>query len=142
MDTWLKSKVEEMFNNNPLSSRLDISISLLDNGEVTMVMPIVNETHTNFYGFIHGGSFSTLVDSVMGVACLTVGKLVVTSDINMKFISNSKTTPAVTGVGRVIHNGKNLMVTEAEIRDENKRLLVKAQGSYFVQGSVKESMLA
>ncbi|MBP2652439.1 MAG: phenylacetic acid degradation-related protein [Firmicutes bacterium] len=141
METWLVNKVEELFKNNPLSSRLDINILSLGHGEVTMSMPITNEIHTNVYGFIHGGSFSTLADSVMGVACLTVGKLVVTSDMSVKFISNSKTSPEIIGLGKIIHNGKNLIITEAEIRDKNQHLLVKAQGSYFVQGSIEKASL-
>ncbi len=135
MELWLKDRIEEIFKNNPLSSMMDIRISALDVGEVTLTMPIASEIHTNVYGFVHGGSLFTLVDSVMGIAGLTTGNLVVTSDINIRFITNSK-KGMLTASGRIIHKGKDHIITEAEIRDKRERLLVKAQGSYFIRGQI------
>lgn len=137
METWLRNRIEEIFRDNPLSSMMDIHISDLDVGEVTLTMPIASEIHTNVYGFVHGGSLFTLVDSVMAIAGLTTGNLVVTSDISIRFITNSKKGNMLTASGRIIHKGKDTIITEAEIRDKRQRLLVKAQGSYFMRGPIK-----
>lgn len=137
MEKWLSDRIEEIFRDNPLSSMMDIHISALAVGEVTLTMPITSEIHTNVYGFVHGGSLFTLVDSVMGIAGLTTGHLVVTSDINIRFITNSKKGNMLTATGRIIHKGKDTIITEAEIRDKRQRLLVKAQGSYFIRGPIK-----
>jgi uncharacterized domain 1 len=137
MEQWLVDRIEEIFRDNPLSSMMDIHISALEVGEVTLTMPIANEIHTNVYGFVHGGSLFTLVDSVMGIAGLTTGNLVVTSDISIRFITNSKRSNMLTALGRIIHKGKDIIITEAEIRDKRQRLLVKAQGSYFIRGPIK-----
>ncbi|WP_094607201.1 Acyl-coenzyme A thioesterase PaaI [Sporomusa silvacetica DSM 10669] len=142
MEIWLKNRIEEIFKDNPLSSMMDIHISALDVGEVTLTMPIASEIHTNVYGFVHGGSLFTLVDSVMGIAGLTTGNLVVTSDINIRFITNSKKGNMLTASGRIIHKGKDTIITEAEIRDKRQRLLVKAQGSYFIRGQIKAAVPA
>jgi acyl-CoA thioesterase len=142
MEKWLRNRIEEIFRNNPLSSMMDIYISALDVGEVTLTMPITSEIHTNYYGFVHGGSLFTLVDSVMGVVGLTTGNLVVTSDINIRFITNSKKGNMLTATARIIHKGRNTIITEAEIRDKRERLLVKAQGSYFIRGQIKPAELA
>ena len=69
---------------------LEIYIETLDVGEVKLIMPIVGGIYTNVYGFVHGGSLFTLVDSAMGIACLTTGNLVVTSDTSIRFITNAK----------------------------------------------------
>lgn len=139
MELWLKDRIKEIFRDNPLSSMMDIHISALDAGEVTLTMPIANDIHTNVYGFVHGDSLFTLVDSVMGIAGLTTGNLVVTSDVTIRFITNSKKGNILTASGRIIHKGKDTIITEAEIRDKRQRLLVKAQGSYFIRGQIKEA---
>lgn len=116
---------------------MDINITVPEEGEVTLTMPVANEIHTNVYGFVHGGTLFTLVDSVMGIAGLTTGHLVVTNDISIRFMTNAKKGNVLTAYGRIIHKGKDNIITEAEIRDKRQRLLVKAQGSYFMRGAIK-----
>ena len=138
MESWLVERIEEIFHANPLSTMMDITILDLNNNSVTLTMPIGKEIHTNVYGFVHGGSLFTLVDSVMGIAGLTTGNLVVTSDISIRFITNAKKGNILTASGRIVHKGKDTIITEAEIHDRRQRLLVKAQGSYFIRGPIKE----
>lgn len=109
METWLKSEIEEMFRDNQLSSMLGIQVSSLAYGEVSLRMPIASGgIHANTYGFIHGGSLFTLVDSAMGIAGLTTGNLVVTGDINIRFITNSKRLNMLTATGWIIHKGSRV----------------------------------
>ncbi|MDR3565985.1 MAG: PaaI family thioesterase [Negativicutes bacterium] len=140
MELWLKERVEEIFKDNPLSSMMEINIVTLCEGEVTLTMPIAGLIHTNVYGFVHGGALFTLVDSVMGIAGLTTGNLVVTNDINIRFITNAKKGNILTATGRIIHKGKDNIIAEAEIRDKRQRLLVKAQGSYFMRGAIRPAV--
>ena len=142
MEVWLENQIKEIFKDNPLSTMMGIQISTLSDGEVTLSMQVDSEIHTNVYGIVHGGSLFTLVDSVMGVAGLTTGNLVVTSDINIRFITNSKKRNILTATGRIIHKGRDSLITEAEIRDKRQRLLVKAQGSYFIRGPIKAAVSA
>lgn len=140
MEVWLENRIREIFQDNPLSTMMGIHISALSDGEVTLSMKIDNDIHTNVYGIVHGGSLFTLVDSVMGIAGLTTGNLVVTSDINIRFITNSKKGNILTALGRIIHKGRDLIITEAEIKDKRQRLLVKAQGSFFIRGPIKPAI--
>jgi len=142
MELWLKKRVEEIFQDNPLSSMMEIHIATLEEGEVTLAMPVASEIHTNVYGFVHGGTLFTLVDSAMGIAGLTTGNLVVTSDVSIRFITNSKKGNILTVIAKIIHKGKDAILAEAEIRDKRQRLLVKAQGSYFIRGLIKQTPLA
>lgn len=137
MEQWLRNRVEEIFRDNPLSSMMDMNITALEEGAATLTMPIAKEIHTNVYGFVHGGTLFTLVDSVMGIAGLTTGYFVVTNDINIRFMTNAKKGNVLTATGRIIHKGKNNVITEAEIQDKRQRLLVKAQGSYFMHSQIK-----
>lgn len=113
MENWLIGKIEAIFRANPLSTMMDISIVDLQENAVTLTMPVSKEIHTNVYGFVHGGSLFTLVDSVMGIAGLTTGHLVVTSDISIRFITNSKRGNILSAKGRIIHKGKDTVITEA-----------------------------
>lgn len=45
-------------------------------------MPVAGVIHTNVYGLIHGGVLFALADSVMGIAGLTTGNIVVTNDVS------------------------------------------------------------
>jgi uncharacterized protein (TIGR00369 family) len=137
MELWLIDQIKEIFQANPLSAMMEISILDLQENSVTLTMPISKEIHTNVYGFVHGGSLFTLVDSVMGIAGLTTGNLVVTSDISIRFITNAKKGNILSACGRIVHKGKDTIIAEAEIYDRRQRLLVKAQGSYFIRGAIK-----
>jgi acyl-CoA thioesterase len=140
MEKWLMDRIEEIFLNNPLSTAMDIQIASLDVGKVTLTMPKTSHIHSNYYGLIHGGSLFTLVDSAMGIAGLTTGNFVVTSDIGIRFITNSKREQVLTAAGRIIYKGKDVVIVEAEIRDRRQRLLVKAHGNYFFRGPIKPSV--
>ena len=142
MEQWLRTRIEDIFKDNPLSTMMEIQITSLEDCHVALTMAIAAEIHTNVYGFVHGGTLFTLVDSVMGIAGLTTGHLVVTNDVNIRFITNAKKGNVLTATGRIIHQGKDNIITEAEIRDKRQRLLVKAQGSYFMRGAIKPPLPA
>lgn len=58
MEQWLCSRVEEIFTDNPLSAMMDINITVLEEVEVALTMPVANEIHTNVYGlFTNANSF-------------------------------------------------------------------------------------
>jgi acyl-CoA thioesterase len=140
MEIWLKNQIGKIFKDNPLSFMMGIYISALSKGEATLTMPIDKEIHTNIYGIVHGGVLFTLADSVMGIACLTAGNLVVTSNISMMFITNSRMGNRLSAYGKIIHKGNDIIVADAEIKDRSQRLLAKAQGSYFIHRPIKPEM--
>lgn len=121
------------YYNSPFLSLLDIQDASLFVGHAEFYMPIT-EKHTNPYGNAHGGSLMSLLDTAMGVACSTLGKKVVTSNMNTSFVRSANVYSRVKGTGKVIHNGKQTMVVEGEVVDENGRLLAKATGTFFVVG--------
>ena len=77
---------------------------------------------------------ASLADTVMGVACGSAGRRVVTLELNMNFIKAAEASTNVTGIGRVIHNGRNTLVAEGEILGDDGVLLLKARGTFYVVG--------
>jgi uncharacterized protein (TIGR00369 family) len=75
--------------------------------------------HLNPLGTIHGGWFSTLLDSAMGCAVhtkLPAGRLYTTAELSVNMVK--ALTPKVTrvrAIGRVIHCGRQLATAEARL---------------------------
>lgn len=77
---------------------------------------------------------ASVADTVMGVACGSLGRRVVTLEINMNFIKAAEAGTVVFAVGRVLHNGRNTLVVEGEVLGQDDTLLLKARGTFYVVG--------
>lgn len=134
----LKEILYKRYDRNPFVKLMKISIAHLDKGAAVLEMPVVEETHTNLFNVAHGGSLAGLADTAMGVACATLGKKVLTLEMNMNFIRAAVPQQAIRSKGRVIHNGNSTIVAEAEIMDSDGTLLLSARGTFFVVGEFQE----
>ena len=131
----LKEQLPEIYSLNPFVGLLRMKIEELNAGEATLSMPIIQEIHGNLYGLAHGGASASLADTVMGVACATLGKRVVTLDMNINYLAGAVPGDTVRALGKVIHDGQNTVVVEAELSDGAGKLIAKARGTFFVIGS-------
>ena len=77
---------------------------------------------------------ASVADTVMGVACGSLGRRVVTLEINMNFIKAAESGTIVSAIGRVVHNGRNTLVVECEVLAQDETLLLKARGTFYVVG--------
>jgi acyl-CoA thioesterase len=96
------------------------------------------EKHSNIYGTVHGGTLASFSDIAMGTSCLTLGRKVVTIDMNISYIKSAPAGSTLTAIGEVISNGNTIMRVAGEIFDEHHQLLVRSQASYFVTGDFGE----
>ncbi|WP_378951579.1 PaaI family thioesterase [Pelosinus sp. sgz500959] len=135
---WLTKHLSVIYEQNPYVKLLDMSIVKLDAGYTELSMPIIENKHTNLYQIAHGGALASLADTIMGVACATLGKKVVTLEMNINFIKAAAPQAAIIGIGNVIHNGKNTMVAEGKIIDGENNLLATSRGTFFVMGEFEE----
>jgi 1,4-dihydroxy-2-naphthoyl-CoA hydrolase len=137
---WLKKNLVTIYGQNPYINLLGIRITKLDEGQAELSMPVGDQTHTNLYNVAHGGALASLADTVMGIACATTGKRVVTLEMNINFIKSAMPQPEINAVGRVVHNGKSTMVAEGEIVDGQGQLIAKARATFFVTGTFEEEI--
>lgn len=135
---WLKNNLVTIYEQNPYINLLGIRITNLDEGQAELSMPVGAHAHTNLYNVAHGGALASLADTVMGIACATTGKRVVTLEMNINFIKSAIPQPEIKAVGKVVHNGKSTMVAEGEIVDGQNQLIAKARATFFVTGSFEE----
>lgn len=134
---WIRNYLKELYQTPILENFLDLQITKIEEGKVTYCINIIDK-HSNFYGFVHGGTLASISDIVMGVSCLTLGKRVVTIDMSTSYIRNAPTGSTLTAIGEVISNGKTIMRAAGEIY-HGEQLLVRSQASYFVTSDFGEN---
>jgi len=131
---WLPEHLATIYEQNPYINLLGIRITKLGKGQAELSMPVVADKHTNLYHMAHGGALASLADTVMGVACATTGKQVVTLEMNINFIKSAVPQSEIKAMGRLIHDGKSTMIAEGEIIDSHNTLIAKTRGTFFVTG--------
>jgi uncharacterized protein (TIGR00369 family) len=90
-----------------------------------------DERLLNPRGTVQGGFVAAMLDDTMGPALvsMTDGKLIPASiDMTVSFVRPVK-PGRVVGRGRVVNLGKSIAFLEAELYDEEGRLLARATGS-------------
>ena len=95
--------------------------------------------HLRYYnpmGTVHGGWYSTLLDSALGCdvqSKLPAGRAYTTAELSINIVraASHKTGP-LRAVANVIHSGKQIATAEAKILDAEGRLYAHATTTCFV----------
>jgi len=119
-----------------LENFLELEIEELQQGRSVYKIK-TSQKHSNIYGTVHGGTLASICDTAMGTSCTTLGKQVVTIDMNISYIKSAPIESTLTAIGEVISNGKTIMRAVGEIFDEHGQLIVKSQASYYVTGDFR-----
>jgi acyl-CoA thioesterase len=112
---------------------LNPTLKTLEPG-VAEVLIIVNEPLQNAQGMAHGGALATLCDLAMGLACVTMGKMVVTTDLSISYLRAAKVGQTLIARGEIVKDGKNLMRAMTRVDDNEGNLIVDARATFFVTG--------
>lgn len=131
---WVRNYLIEVYQQPGLDKFLGLQIVEVAEGKVVLSMEVAEE-HGNIYGSVHGGTLASLADVAMGFPCVTMGKRIVTIDMNISYIKGAPTGSTLTAVGELISNGNSILRSEGAIYN-GEELLVKAQASYFIIGSL------
>jgi len=103
----------------------------LARGEAETEMEI-SPSFANSHGISHGGFVVAFADSTMGIAIRTLNLRVVTVEMNTNFLAPAKIKEKLRAVSRVIHEGRQLIVAEAEVYNENGKLVAKSRGTFYI----------
>ncbi|MHB1393988.1 MAG: PaaI family thioesterase [Clostridia bacterium] len=131
--SWLREYYNKIYQMPILENFLELQVVALEEGKSRFCTKTV-EMHGNMYGTVHGGTLASISDIAMGTSCLTLGKRVVTIDMNINYIKSHPAGSKLTATGEVISSGRTIMRAVGEIFDEQNQLLVRSQASYFVTG--------
>lgn len=94
----------------------------------------ITEETLNSRGIVHGGVILSLVDQAIGAAAsfaLGRGRRAVTAELKVNFLAPT-TEGSLTAKGRLLREGKRLIVGEAEVMDQDGRLIAKGLGTWAV----------
>ena len=132
--TQLKEYFQDTYRDNSFIKMLEMKLDHVAPGQAEISMPIDPKKHTNLYHVAHGGAMASIADTVMGVACASLGSRVVTLEINMNFIKAPAASTVVHAKGRVVHSGRSTFVAECEVLGADDVLMLKARGTFYVVG--------
>jgi uncharacterized protein (TIGR00369 family) len=113
----------------PAASLVGYRIVNVDEGQALFELD-PSEYHYNPFSTVHGGMLSTLLDTAMTAAVMTVlppGKTCSTLEIKVSFIRPvSSRTGLITARGNLIHGGKQVATAEGRILDAKAKLYAHA----------------
>ncbi len=84
----------------------------------------------------HGGVIASIMDSTLGIAALSLvcedDNIVSTVNMNLNFLAPVLKGDKLDAFSKVLSKGKKLIVTEAEIRNQNNRIVAKGMGTFNI----------
>lgn len=118
-----------------IAKTLDFTLISAERGEVVFQgQPLLR--HYNPLGSVHGGWFATLLDSALGCAVhtiLPVGKGYTTLEFKLNLVRGlSVQVPRVRAIGRVVHAGKQVATSEAQLVGHDGKLYAHASTTCLI----------
>jgi acyl-CoA thioesterase len=102
-------------------------------GNIRVVMDITEDLK-QFYGNIHGGVISSMMDSTIAVAInqqLDPGEGASTVEIKVNYL-RPVSKGQLWGEGKVIQKGKKIMVGQGEIKDDEGRMVAFGTATFMI----------
>jgi uncharacterized protein (TIGR00369 family) len=124
--TFLRNMITQDYPAPPFAETSDIWLVMAEHGRVVFeALPA--QRFLNPLGTIHGGWFSTLLDSAMGCAVhslLKPGHRYTTVDMTVSFVrAVLPTTGKLTCEGKIIHSGSRIATCEGRVTDAAGKLI-------------------
>ena len=105
----------------------------LERGSVEFALHIAPH-HENLVGQLHGGMIATLADTATGVALRTVldpGFDHVTVQLELHFLAAAR-GERIVARGKVVRAGRRIGYAEADVVDDEERLIAKASATFLI----------
>lgn len=119
----------------PIAATLGMTDFQVERGSVSVSLP-AQEFHYNPLGGMHGGVISTMLDTAAACSVhstLAVGEMYTSLDLTVKFLRPvTVQSGLLTCVGKVIQRGRRTALAEAQLFDENGKLIAHATSSCMI----------
>ena len=117
---------------NQFGANNEIKLSVIEPGKVSCEMKVLPK-HLATPTAIHGGMISAMMDTIIGVAALSVvakdNKIVSTVEFKINFLNPSHLGDVLTGIGTVDKKGNRIIFASGEIKNQNNKIIAKAMGT-------------
>ncbi len=128
----------DTYGKNGFVKYCDIKIESIKCGEASLSFEVEDDKHTNIYGAAHGGIIGTLVDTALGVVAASLGKRVVTLNLNINYINSIYFYDTALAKAKIVHKGMTTMVMDVVVRNSKKEIVATGTGTMFVVGKFDE----
>lgn len=124
------------FKETPLHKLLGLEFIQIDDEMIVIEMPVAQNA-LNSGGNLHGGAIATLIDVCAGTAAAHNSSFVpgentiVTADMHVRYLGRAKGTK-VRAEAHVLRAGRQLVVVECRVRDDDGSLIASADFSSMV----------
>lgn len=119
----------------PIADTLGLVDFEVERGSVSVQL-VAEHRHYNPIGSVHGGVISTLLDTAAGCSVhstLAVGEGYTSQDLTVKFLRPvTVESGRLRAVGRVVHRGRRTALAEAQLFDQQGRLVAHATSSCMI----------
>ena len=122
----------------PPSSDLTLGMTCLDKSEPgrTVWQMRADERFANPVGIVQGGFIAAFADSSMGASSLTFARerkvFSANAELKISFLKPAKVGALLTCTAQVLSGGSRAAFVEAEVVDEEGRLVAKASSTYIL----------
>lgn len=130
----MQAFAQGLFPRPPITETVPMDMVEVEHGRV-LFHATANKTHTNPLGGVHGGFAATVLDSVTGCATHTVlaaGEGYGTTDLNVKMCRPVPFNKTLIAEGKVINIGRNLVISEGYLRDEDHKIYAFATATCMI----------
>jgi uncharacterized protein (TIGR00369 family) len=119
--------VRQRMKDSMASNFFGFEVESAQKGRVVFVLDVDAE-HKQHQGVVHGGILAAMVDTTAAIACYTViapGTEIATLELNINYL---EPVPGgkIKADAKVLRTGRNFLVAECEILNENGTLAAKA----------------
>ncbi len=118
---------------NNFGRLLEMNFEIFDAGKLEYKITIL-EKHLATPSAAHGGVVSAVMDSVLGICALSLvcadGYVVSTVEMKLNFLAPVRLNDILIGKPSLLSKGKRLIVTEAEIVNQDGVIVAKGMGTF------------
>lgn len=116
----------------PVHKALAVDLAYLGEGKAGMRMNACHE-YSTVRGRLHGGILSTVLDTAMGWALLSLGYNPMTTDMYTNFLAPVLEDTELAADAQVIHLGNRTAVAEAVMQDGQGRLVATSRATFRIR---------
>lgn len=123
--------LQDQFSKVSFWNHIGCEIEEIDQGHAVVSLKI-EPFHLNSNQTVHGGVLATLLDNAMGLASRSMGETSqATTQMNVHFLT-AVSEGTIYAKGRVLHQTKRTITTEARVEKEDGTLLAMSTGTFRV----------
>ncbi len=110
-----------------------LTFEIHEPGSITYKMTI-QDKHLSSPDTAHGAVLAGFMDCVLGLSALSQaviqGNLTSTVEFKINYVRPVKLGEEITGTGKVVHKGKSLIISSAEVRNAKGEMISLGQGTF------------